>query len=202
MRPERIYVSLCGSPTRLVMILVLAIGAVLVTNWLGVFDLLIFAGSFSVVLYPVRKRLAERVPPSAASAIIAAAVLVAVFAAGYAILSVLDRNLGLIGDLVDSIQSWLTDPSVGTPIPGIPLSDLPVGDWLNQAEAAFQLYWSGVMGNLSGIFVRVVFFSLMVFLALWKGDSIWAVLRSLAAPDCRPQVDRLTRVATDTVYAL
>ena len=165
-------------------------------------DAAILGISVAAVLVPAHRRFRLQVPAVVSALLIALALFAILLTAIQVSVGILSDNVEVGGEVATAIGGWISDPGNILVQHGLPLDPEQVADLFSALVGRVEVFWDGLRQGLLQVSLQPFFFSLALFLSLWRGERAWDLLVQRAPVEWTPPIIRLLPVAKDTLRSI
>lgn len=161
----------------------------------------VLAASIGVVLFPVQRRLARRMRPVFASALLTVVVGVGIVGVAAFTIAVLIQNIDYIAEIFRTILGAAAAPMTG-PLAGLPIDLSTAIAGIQNEIGAWTDYLSMLIGELPIVSLELITFFLVLYLTLEQGEGVGRRLVRALPGEVRRVAERLWTMAVDVMYSI
>ncbi len=181
----------------------LLIGAVFVVAIIAFWPLMtviVWAIALAVALIPLHQRLSRRVKPSLSALFITLGVLLAIMLFVSAATIVIYNEIDYTGTLVSTLVKGFDNTGFAAFLPTFTTAQLS-----NMPQTLIQMLLDTLLSlteNPALLLLQVIILFLSLFMLIYDGEQIWFSLTRNLSPKLSAAVERMSKIAGNTIYSL
>ncbi|WAC05973.1 MAG: AI-2E family transporter [Methanoregula sp.] len=182
-------------------IMLAILAATLIIFW-KLLDVLVFAISIAVVIFPLHTYFRKYINRYFSAALITIFIFVALVATALLSITILSDNSSTLQEIVGTIENWVKNPSTDPRVFGIPVERIQVSTWLEQAKSIFFRYWTMIFSDITTIALKVIVFFASLYVLLLHGETLKKRIMAGVPENIRIRVQKMSDGIVDTLYAI
>lgn len=175
--------------------------ACLVMFW-NLLDIVVLAISIAVVIYPLQIYCRKYLNHYLSAALVTILVFGALFVSVFFCLSIISQNIGILEEVVGSIEHWILNPSTDPGIFGVPIERAQVSTWLQWSKSLFFHYWNVIFSDTAAVAVDSIIFFVSLYVLLVFGESLRERIIIKIPETVRGHAQKISDDIVDTLYAI
>ncbi len=153
--------------------------------------------TLALVLKPLDRRLATRLPPNRSAALVSILVLAVIGFGVYLVVSILIQGSGMIFHMINTINQWLA-----TIRPNQIVSGVQAAGAINSLMAFLRAQIIPIITSIPRILFHALIFLLSVYLFLLKGPDISRQVNTALPEHLNESVGKISGLVVNTMHAI